>query len=168
MDLRYEFTGTNSLIAWLRNLPPQAKIRVRDVVTDITEKIRQRVYQKLSGPVLAAKSGFLRDQLQTEVSASNSGATGRVFISGVVYAAIQEYGGRTRPHDILPVKAKALAFMSPAKLGISKSGSSAMVYAKVVHHPGSVMPERSYMRSSLVEYRNEFLERIRGAAAGNA
>jgi phage gpG-like protein len=168
MDLRFEFTGTDHLIAYLRGYADAATTRVNGVIADMTKKIRDRVYQKLSGPVLAAKSGYLRDHLQMDVATNSSGSTGRVLIRGVVYAAIQEYGGRTKPHDIRPKYGKVLAFMVGGKAPIGKSSSSAMVYAQVVHHPGSVMPERSYMRSSLADNRMELIDRIRGAVAGNA
>jgi hypothetical protein len=38
------------------------------------------------------------------------------------------------------------------------------VFAKIVHHPGSVMPERSFMRSSLAEMRPEIIDGLRQAA----
>ena len=168
MDLRYEFTGTNRLVAYLRDLPDQAKGRVAGIVETMVLKIRQAAYEKLSGPVLALGSGKLRSSLKSEVTSDGAGTMGRLLVAGVPYARIQEYGGRTSPHDILPVNAKALAFMSPGKLPISKPGSSSMVFAKVVHHPGSLMPERSYLRAALAENRAEFLARLKGIAGGNS
>ena len=62
-------------------------------------------------------------------------------VGDVKYAAIQEYGGKTGAHEILPSKAKALAFVV----------GGALRFARKVEHPGSLIPERSYLRSSLDE-----------------
>ena len=59
----------------------------------------------------------------------------------VKYAAIQEYGGKTAAHEILPDKGNVLAFLV----------AGAMHFARRVEHPGSIIPERSYLRSSLDE-----------------
>jgi len=64
---------------------------------------------------------------------------GFVASEGVPYAAIQEYGGKTAAHDIIAVKAKALAF----------AGIGGQVFAKSVHHPGSVIPAHGYLSQAL-------------------
>ena len=82
---------------------------------------------------------------------------GKVASSGdVKYAGIHEFGGKTPAHDIYPDKAKALAFMIGGK----------QVFAKVVHHPGSQMPERSFLRSSLSDMRQEILDGLEFAVKG--
>jgi phage gpG-like protein len=63
----------------------------------------------------------------------------------VPYAAIQEFGGKTAAHDIVAVKAKALAF----------STGGDQVFARSVHHPGSTIPARSYLGGSLAEMHDE-------------
>ena len=72
------------------------------------------------------------------------------------YAAIQEYGGVTSPHEILPQRAKALAFLV--------GGDE--VFARIVHHPGSRIPERSYLRSSLVEMADQIEREMKAAVLG--
>ena len=72
------------------------------------------------------------------------------------YADIQEYGGRTSPHDIVPVKAQALRFMMEGKT----------VFAKIVHHPGSLIPERSYLRSALSDMQNQIVSELEQAVQG--
>jgi phage gpG-like protein len=95
---------------------------------------------KLSGQVLKVQTGNLRRSIHHSVGVEGSAVVGRVFSDGSVnYAHIHEYGGVTPPHDILPVKAEALHFMYHGK----------EVFAKIVHHPGSKIPERSYLRSAL-------------------
>lgn len=55
---------------------------------------------------------------------------------GVPYAAIHEHGGRTRPHKIVPRRAKVLSW---------RSKSGARRYARHVNHPGSNIPARPYL-----------------------
>ena len=73
----------------------------------------------------------------------------RIGTSGdVKYAAIQEFGGTIPPHEIVPDKAKALAFAIGGK----------QVFAARVNLPAVTMPERSYLRSSLAEMAEEIAE----------
>ena len=97
---------------------------------------------KLSGQVLAARSGALRDSIEAEVAADGDSIVATIASVGdLKYAAIQEYGGRTAAHEILPVKGKVLAFLA----------GGAMRFATRVEHPGSTIPERSYLRATLDE-----------------
>ena len=99
-------------------------------------------FDKLSGQVLAARSGALRDSIEAEVSADGDTVVATIgSVGDVKYAAIQEYGGKTGAHEILPVKGKVLAFLA----------GGATRFAARVEHPGSTIPERSYLRSTLDE-----------------
>lgn len=54
----------------------------------------------------------------------------------VGYAAMVEFG--TRPHLIVPVRARVLAWGGPRRLsGNLRSGARATSFAKRVHHPGT-------------------------------
>lgn len=126
--------------------------KVRELTTNLQAHI---VADKLQGQVLQHKSGQLSRSIQQVTEVSGGVATGRVYSSGdVKYAAIHEFGGKTPPHDIFPVKAQALAFMMGGQ----------QVFAKVVHHPGSNIPERSFMRSGLADMADEIVSEIRAAA----
>jgi phage gpG-like protein len=119
----------------------------------LADKVRN---EKLSGQALNARSGALRDSIGAEVLRDGDAVVASVGSYGdVKYAAIQEYGGKTGAHEILPDKAKALAFLA----------GGAMRFARKVEHPGSVIPERSYLRSSLAEMSDEILAAL--AAAPN-
>ena len=97
---------------------------------------------KLSGQVLAARSGALRDSIEAEVAADGDAIVATVASVGdVKYAAIQEYGGKTGAHEILPVKGKVLAFLA----------GGATRFAARVEHPGSTIPARSYLCATLDE-----------------
>ena len=109
---------------------------------------------KLSGQVLNALSGDLRASIVSEASVDGDDVVGSVGSAGdVKYAAIQEYGGKTAAHEILPSKAEALAFIV----------GGALRFARRVEHPGSVIPERSYLRSSLEEMTDEIVEVLGGS-----
>lgn len=126
--------------------------KVRALTTNLQHHI---VADKLQGQVLQHRSGALSRSIAQEVQVDGAVATGRVFSSGdVKYAAIHEFGGQTAPHDILPTKAQALAFMIGGE----------QVFAKIVHHPGSKIPERSFMRSGLYDMADEIVQGIRQAA----
>ena len=73
----------------------------------------------------------------------------------IKYAAIHEYGGAIPPHQIVPDKAKALAFILGGK----------QAFAARVNLPAIAMPERSYMRSSLAEMADEIGEGFSEAMA---
>ena len=110
---------------------------------------------KLSGAVLNTLSGALRNSIAASVSADADSMVASVASEGdVKYAAIQEYGGKTSAHEILPVKAEALAFVM----------GGAQLFARRVEHPGSLIPERSYLRSSLDDMRGEIVAALAEAA----
>ncbi len=73
----------------------------------------------------------------------------------IKYAAIHEYGGVIPPHQIVPDKAKALAFLVGGK----------QAFAARVNLPVIAMPERSYMRASLAEMADEIREGLSEAVS---
>ena len=107
--------------------------------------LEARIQQKLSGEVLQTRSGALAASIISAIEYDGSDTSVSISSTGVPYAAIQEFGGKTAAHDIVAVKAKALAF----------SAGGSQVFARSVHHPGSTIPARSYLGSSLAEMRDE-------------
>ncbi len=73
---------------------------------------------------------------------------GEIGSQGVPYARIHEFGGTTKPHEIRPRVREALAFKIGGK----------QVFAKVVHHPGSRIPARPYLRPALEDSREQILK----------
>lgn len=140
----------------LGRIPPEIVEEVAKKVRLLTLELQRHVVaDKLQGQVLKHRSGALGRSIQMDVRRQGDSTTGKVFSSGdVKYAAIHEFGGRTPPHDIYPVKAEALAF--------TIGGQD--IFAKVVHHPGSVIPERSFMRSSLADMTDQIIAGLREAA----
>lgn len=71
-------------------------------------------------------SGQLAASITTDV-----GAHFAIIGSNKPYAAIHQFGGKTRPHTIRPTKGKALAFGGK--------------FARQVNHPGSDIPARPFL-----------------------
>ena len=63
---------------------------------------------------------------------------------------------RPRAHEIVPVKGQALAFMVGGVLR----------FARKVEHPGSLIPERSYLRSTLDEMSGDIVAALRRRRGG--
>jgi len=90
---------------------------------------------------IVSRSGRLIGSIRA-TRAKNVGRAGRIYGSlqmggqWIAYAAILEYGGRTRPHMIYPKKASVLHF-------ITKGGEE--VFTKRVRHPGSVIEPRAVL-----------------------
>ncbi len=141
LDLSLE--GQAELAASLAAMPDDLRAALAEKIDALAQNLlTQIVGVNLSGGVLNARSGRLRDSIQ--LRADDQDATQGVEIyadGGAPYAAIQEYGGKTAAHEIIPDKASILAFMLDGK----------QVFARRVQHPGSQIPERSYMRSALDE-----------------
>jgi len=124
-----------------------------ELASALTDRVKA---DKLSGGVLNAQSGALQASIAANVAADGDEIVASVGSTGdIKYAAIQEYGGRTAAHEILPIKARALAFMNGGGLR----------FARKVDHPGSAIPERSYLRSSLEEMSDEIAAALSEAAA---
>lgn len=155
-----ELKGAEEVAVRLDEMPAVLFALLQQKIAAATIKVQGHIVaDKLSGQVLGVRSGALRRSIQQETESSGQEVTGRVFSSGdVKYAAIHEFGGQTAPHDILPTKAKALAFTIGGR----------QVFARIVHHPGSAMPERSFMRSGLADLAPEIISDIRAAIVGRA
>jgi phage gpG-like protein len=133
------------LAAYSSELAASLAARATQLAADLADLVKN---DKLSGGVLNSVSGALRDSIEANVNASDTGVTASVgSVGDVKYAAIQEYGGKTAAHEILPSKGQALMFVIGGRT----------VFARRVEHPGSVIPERSYLRSSLQEMSDEIV-----------
>ena len=109
-----------------------------------------------TGEVLNAGSCALGASIGAEVTSDGERISATVgSFGGIKYAAIQEYGGRTGAHEIVPNKAQVLAFLV----------DGAIHFARKVEHPGSVIPERSYLRSSLEDMQADIESELAATAA---
>lgn len=155
--VQFQVLNTERLIARIGAAPAAMRARLTAAVNSLTQRLAILARAR-------AGSGPLGRSIQTDYVTTVDEITGTAFTEGVPYAAIQEYGGKTGPHLILPVNAKALRFLSASPMPISKSGSSDVVFAKAVHHPGSRIPEKAYMRGALAQMRMAAIAELRIAA----
>jgi phage gpG-like protein len=154
---KIELKGDTELIAKIDDAPNSVRRELTREITAIVLLLEGHIKNdKLSGQVLHVRSGDLRRSVHAvlPVTQTATGVTGKVAQSGdVKYGAIHEFGGKTPAHVIEAKNAKALHFMMGGK----------EVFAKRVNHPGSVMPERSYMRSGLADLRDDIADRLQAA-----
>jgi phage gpG-like protein len=135
--------------AALAAMPERVRDALSSKATTLAAALQAKIQQKLAGTVLNARSGALARSIVATVDDSSANIAVSIATSGdIKYAAIQEYGGTIPPHEIVPDKAKALAFAIGGK----------QVFAARVNLPAITMPERSYMRSSLAEMADEIRE----------
>ena len=147
--------GVETLDLQLASLPADLLARLeekaRQLAAALAEKVRE---EKLSGGVLQIRTGALKASISSDISIDGNQVNATVGSFGdVKYAAIQEYGGRTSAHEILPDKAQALAFVVG---GVQR-------FARRVEHPGSTIPASGYLQSSLDEAHDEIVEELSNA-----
>lgn len=157
MIVTITLTGDKALIARLKKLPGvlqealQRKVKVLALLLEGKVKT-----EKLNGQVLNRVTGALSRSISHKVEVLVNAVIGRVFSSGdVKYAGIHEYGGKTQAHVILPKKASVLAFTN---------AGGKQVFARRVNHPGSTMPERSFLRSSLRDMSQQISRELKSEA----
>jgi len=128
--------------AALAEMPERLRAALAEKANALATELQAKIQQKLAGEVLNTRSGALaRSIVATIEDVSGNVAVSIASNGDVKYAAIHEFGGTIPPHEIVPDKAKALAFAVGGK----------EVFAARVNLPAVTMPERSYMRSSLAE-----------------
>ncbi|MCE9561890.1 MAG: hypothetical protein K8U57_07535 [Planctomycetes bacterium] len=155
--LSVTLVGDKELVARLEAMPDKLRAALLRKVTYLALRLENKVKtDKLSGQVLNHKSGRLWRSIQHSVASTPTSVTGKVYSAGdVKYAAIHEFGGTTKPHIIEAKSAGSLAFAWNGK----------QAFFKRVNHPGSKIPERSYLRSSLADMRDEIVAGLEEAAS---
>jgi phage gpG-like protein len=143
VELRDDYSAS------LAGMPDRVRQALSSKANVLAVALEAKIQQKLSGGVLNTRSGALASSIIATVDESSADVAVRIGTSGdVKYAAIQEFGGTIPPHEIVPDKAKALAFAVGGK----------QVFTARVNLPAVTMPERSYLRSSLAEMAGEITE----------
>jgi phage gpG-like protein len=145
----------DSASATLAAMPERISAALSDKANALAAELEAKIQQKLAGGVLNLRTGALARSIVTIIEDSAAGVCVTIATSGdVKYAAIHEFGGTIPAHEIVPNKAKALAFAVEGK----------QEFAARVNLPAVTMPERSYMRSSLAEMADEIREELTAAA----
>jgi phage gpG-like protein len=147
----------DSYSAALAAMPERIRDTLLTKANGLAAALQARVQQKLAGEVLQSRTGALAAAIVATIDDSPQTISVRLGVTGdVKYAAIHEFGGTIPPHQIVPDKAKALAFVIGGK----------QVFAARVQMPAVTMPERSYMRSSLAEMADAIRDELSEAVSG--
>ncbi len=124
-----------------------------DKADALRQELEAKVRANLSGAILKSRSGALLGSISSDIENDGLRLTATVTSADVPYASILEYGGKTAAHDIVPSKAKALAFVA----------GGAQRFAKIVHHPGSTIRAFAYMGSALDDLQSEIAGGLKAA-----
>jgi phage gpG-like protein len=136
------------------NLPERLREALSAKATLLAAELQAKVQQKLAGEVLQPRSGALARSIVTTIEEDVAAVSVSIASNGdVKYAAIHEFGGVIPAREIVPNKAKALAFVLGGK----------HVFATRVNVPAVTMPERSYLRSSLSEFADQIRQELSAA-----
>jgi phage gpG-like protein len=133
--------------------PRRVRVALTQRARSFRDELEARIRLKVTGGMLQTHSGALAASILSSIDDDESDTTITASSAGVPYAAIQELGGKTTAHEIIATNAKALAF----------SAQGGLVFAKKVNHPGSIIPPRSYLASSLSELRDEIESGLKSA-----
>jgi phage gpG-like protein len=153
--IRVVIVGQEGVIAHLKEVPPRVLGLVRQAVeAEAINLVRDIKESKLTGQVLKTRTGTLRRSINYALSLADQGLTATVG-TNLVYAGIHEYGGTIRAHVIQARNKKALAFQMGGQ----------MIIRRQVNHPGSKMPEHSFLRASLRENEARIKANIEAAVA---
>jgi phage gpG-like protein len=146
------------IMARLSVMPDKMRTRILKTTYTLAEKLKSKVQQNLTNRLLNIRTGKLVRSIFEQVTNSLNEVSGRVYSSGLPYAAIQEFGGQTKAHIIEAVNGKALAF----KMGGKE------VFFKRVHHPGSHIKGAHYMgeafKEMTPEIQSSYSQAVKGAA----
>jgi phage gpG-like protein len=149
--------GADEVAARLLLAPAKVRAAVRRAVEASAAAVTARSKAKLSDDVLHVRTGRLRRSVHYAMIGSDD-LPAAVIGTNVEYARIHEYGGTTRAHVIEAINARFLAF---------RGSDGDMVFRARVLHPGSKMPERSFLRSALGEEEAAIKDRIYRAVEGS-
>ena len=132
---------------WLTAMPDKVRQRLEYHVNLMAQKLLSHVVRdKLMGQVLNRVTGALGRSIQETVTTTATSVTGKVYSAGdVVYGRIHEYGET-----------------------VTRRVSQA--WGRPMKNPRDVVfhyPERSFMRTSLADYKDEIIQHIKqGVAEG--
>jgi len=143
-----------AVTARLSYMPDKLRAAFLKKTYALAEKLKSKVQQNLTNKLLHIRTGKLVRSIFQHVTNETNEVSGRVYSSGLPYAAIQEFGGQTKAHIIEAKNGKALAFQWHGK----------EVFFKRINHPGSNIKGAHYMGQAFDEMKPEITEGYRAAA----
>ena len=162
--LSIKLVGDREVIARFREMPSKMRGALVRKVTALRLKLEAHIKNdKLSGQVLKVQTGNLRASIFSQTIDEGDTIIGRAASSGdVKYAGIHEFGGVIEhpggtPYMMIEGKTVFVSKMLSKNLNLP------------VTAPHSIpMPERSFMRSSLADMREEIVDGMTQAVKGAA
>ena len=151
--IEVQLVGRDRLVARLESASTGIRQALRIAIQTTVIDLQGQVQRKLSGPVLKARTGRLRNSIATKVDAGDQRIEGTVAAK-TPYAAIHEYGFQgsvtVREHmrEISQAFGKAI---TPTSVTVRS------------HMRKVDLPERSYLRSTLSENAETIADRLRHA-----
>lgn len=162
--ITWKVTGEQQVITMLRDITPSVKDKLVNCMNRITIDLQSQVVKtKLSGQVLKRRTGTLAASIQPKVVVTTVGVTGvvgsRVNESmPLKYAHIHEYGFTgtvtVKQHLRMMTTAFGRPVKDPHQITISQ------------HSAVRNVPEKRYLRGTLEENRERYLEMINKAVGG--
>ncbi len=149
-------TGGNELIDALEAKYDLILGRLVEKVNYSNHLLAEKIRSNLSGVVLQARSGKLRDSVkETPVTISNGIVEGGVTAGGpeAPYGGVHEDGG-TRNYEIRPVNKQYLAFMVDGK----------QIFTKLVQRTPAL--KRPFVAPAKLELEAEIQQALRSAVEG--
>lgn len=137
VSLTFEIEGMAELASALARIPRSVRKKSSRLMRNQATKILVREWRRMlsrggSRNRVARRTGAL----YRSIKPGSPSATRALVYSDSPYAAIHEFGGKTRAHVIRPRSANVLSFFWP-KVGHQ-------VFFEKVNHPGSVMLEKPH------------------------
>jgi phage gpG-like protein len=122
-------------------MPEAIRAALQRKIADLAQRLEEKIKGKLSGAVLQARSGALRDSIEARVEDDVAS-----FISTAKYAAAQEYG--------FDGEVAVAAHSRTIKEAFGKAVSPKTIFVRAFSRHMD-LPERSFMRSALNEMQDE-------------
>jgi phage gpG-like protein len=135
MKMEYEIEISNDLERLLKRHRSMARKAIRQGLSRVALAGEAEV-KKYITQIGLVDTGRLRSSINGQVRGDAA-----YIGTNVEYAAIHEFGGKTKPHTIRAKKAKALRFTMGGQVFFRKS----------VNHPGSKIKEKAFLRTPINE-----------------
>ncbi len=152
--LDVQLVGRDQLVAKLNKVTTGVRQALHTAIQVTVVDLQGQVQTKLSGPVLKARSGRLRNSIAAKIEDSTDSIIGTVAAK-TPYAAIQEFGFQGSISVREHMRELTQAFGRPVE-----PARDILIQA---HTRRTDLPERSYLRSTLAENAEGIAERLRHA-----
>ena len=170
--LNVTVTGDREVVQRLQSMPPTVHALLVAKTRMLAINLQGHVkVDKLSGRVLNRISGRLSSSIKFAVDDAGSSVYGRVFSSGdVKYAAIHEFGGVIKHPGgtaYIPDGVKKGSIVGASFISNAAAAAIGGDLPRTKPHQ-IVMPERSYLRSSLKDMAAEISAGLKAAVVQGA